>query len=570
MTINAGAPKRQDFTGTGIAGPFPITIPISSANQLKVIRTLISSGVEEVLVLGTDFNVKTDLSSLTLTEALANTHKLSLLLDPVLQQNVDFLAGSSFPSDVVERVVDDLCRQIIKINEEQGRCVRLADSSPLTTGVTIEDPVAGKFLAVDATGTKIVMSDIDASVIDDSLDALALAGAGLADVITVADNIADVQTVAGMEASVVSLASLSPVLTAVNGMASDITTVIGLQTAMNAALTAVRPETVNYIWNGNFQLWRGYTAARATTALKRMYPLDGWSCAKVSYGTGVTCTQIAQNDNSPFNLRVQRDSAQTFTDMINLVFNLAPDECYSLAGQDVVVSFRGKCGANFSGASGQLLVDVMYTTSSVIQPITADDGTYTTGGGVAGTLTATLTTSFQKFVNSSTVITIPSGAKQVALRFRYVPTGTAGANDWFEINDVYLCRGRGDANPRPLLMMNTNFNAIRQWKRTYNSAHEDGKVVTVYTGGLSVLARTTLGSDLMWSLFYGDVPFLYTPTITTYSNGGTSGSYGQTSGTTGTTSTADAGMSNCLIFGASGATTIGSTYTTHISAEARL
>ena len=60
---------------------------------------------------------------------------------------------------------------------------------------------------------------------------------------------------------------------------------------------------------------------------------------------------------------------------------------------------------------------------------------YYTGATLPITATPTLTTSWQRF---SYTTTIPSNATQIGFNYNYTPTGTAGANDYFDITGVQL------------------------------------------------------------------------------------------------------------------------------------
>ena len=106
-----------------------------------------------------------------------------------------------------------------------------------------------------------------------------------------------------------------------------------------------------------------------------------------------------------------------------------------LAGQTVTLSFYAKKGANYSASSDAL-------------NLFAYSGTGTNQGGFPSTWTGTstlvnnqaftLTTSWQRFQVSYAV---GSTATQLGFLWQFSPTGTAGADDWYEITGVQLEAG---------------------------------------------------------------------------------------------------------------------------------
>jgi hypothetical protein len=101
------------------------------------------------------------------------------------------------------------------------------------------------------------------------------------------------------------------------------------------------------------------------------------------------------------------------------------------AGQTVTFSFYAKAGANYSPTSSLL----GYRLASG----TGTDQNLLTGGytGNVNLLDSTqaITTTYTRY---SFTATVGSTATELGLFFYSTPTGTAGANDWFEITGVQL------------------------------------------------------------------------------------------------------------------------------------
>jgi hypothetical protein len=106
-----------------------------------------------------------------------------------------------------------------------------------------------------------------------------------------------------------------------------------------------------------------------------------------------------------------------------------------LQGQNVTVSFWARAGANYSPTASILTVNFVTGT-------TADQGLTALLSGWAGSYNPTqniiLTTSWQKF---TATFSVPSNALELAVYFYASNTGTAGANDYFDVTGVQLEAG---------------------------------------------------------------------------------------------------------------------------------
>jgi hypothetical protein len=189
----------------------------------------------------------------------------------------------------------------------------------------------------------------------------------------------------------------------------------------------------NKIINGGFDIWqRGTSISQSGTGgTVGNYTADRW----VYGGSGGSAATISRQLTSDLTTlphvqycaRFQRNSGNS--DLSTLYFAQVFENVNStpLVGKEVVFSFYARAGANYSASSLSAVVGYGTGTDQALFSFT---GT----GAVAGSSVA-LTTSWQRFTLTGTVAT---AAKQLRIYFGYPPTGTAGANDYFEITGLQL------------------------------------------------------------------------------------------------------------------------------------
>jgi hypothetical protein len=193
-----------------------------------------------------------------------------------------------------------------------------------------------------------------------------------------------------------------------------------------------RPFTRNAVLNSSFNVWQRGTSLSNNSTGTSGYNADRWQ----NYLNGtITVSRQATNDttNLPFIqycARVQRNSGTTSTGVNYLNQNMETVNSVAYAGKQVTFSFYARAGANYSAASSAL--------SAAIQTGTGTDqnifGGYT-GGANSVSGTATLTTTWQRFSYTGT---IPATTTEMCVTFQNTPTGTAGANDYYEITGVMV------------------------------------------------------------------------------------------------------------------------------------
>lgn len=192
----------------------------------------------------------------------------------------------------------------------------------------------------------------------------------------------------------------------------------------------------NSLINGGMDIWqRGTSALAAATSTATGFTADRWQLYRGSFTANCTASRQATGDttNLPFiqyGLRVQRTAGDTSTQFVRTLQTFETVNSIPLAGKTVVISYYAKRGANYSSASNAFSISVDYGTGTDQNYI----GGFTGNTNIANNA-VTLTTTYQRFTTS---FTVPSTATQLAVYYGYTPSGTAGANDWFEITGIQL------------------------------------------------------------------------------------------------------------------------------------
>lgn len=189
----------------------------------------------------------------------------------------------------------------------------------------------------------------------------------------------------------------------------------------------------NKFINGAMQFWQRGTSFSAPANLS--YTADRWFSI---WGTANrTVSRQSGFSGSQYCLRVARNSGTTDNSYSGVVQIIESVNLYDLQGQTVTLSFSARRGANYSSASNALLVTLGSGT-------VADQGSsvYWSPGwtGITNPIntSVSLGTTEQTF---SLQATIPSNCLELALTFQFISTGTAGANDYFEVTNVQLEKG---------------------------------------------------------------------------------------------------------------------------------
>jgi len=181
----------------------------------------------------------------------------------------------------------------------------------------------------------------------------------------------------------------------------------------------------NFIINGGMDIaQRGTSISVGASAIT--YTLDRW-CA-FSTSPTVTVSQISSGlTGFQYAIRTQRNSGQG-AGTIYQSQSIETKNSIPLAGQTVTISFWARAGANYSQTGNGLFVELGCNTTT--------DANILNGGFTQPFITTQIITT--SWVRYSYTTTIPSNATQVGFYVNETATGTAGANDYFDITGVQL------------------------------------------------------------------------------------------------------------------------------------
>ena len=203
----------------------------------------------------------------------------------------------------------------------------------------------------------------------------------------------------------------------------------------------------NRIINGAMQIWQRGTSFNSQGNGQNDYTADRWGIGHNNSHMAALTQQDGTGADAKFQYcaRFQRDSGQSQTDQMRFHTALETKDVIPLRGSVLTLSYYARKGANFSSTGSQFSQLLIYTgTNTDGDPNAFSGGHWTNSTAVLDIYqsygspphTPTLTTSWQRF--SHTTSAVSNSANSMIIEFRTSPTGTAGANDWYEITGVQL------------------------------------------------------------------------------------------------------------------------------------
>lgn len=202
---------------------------------------------------------------------------------------------------------------------------------------------------------------------------------------------------------------------------------------------SISPTFRNGLINGDMAIAQRNTTFTGISIAPPVQVLDCW----FAWTDGASSMTVSQQPgviaNTGFNnvLRAQRPNGNTSVSTHRIGQIIKSVDCTRFAGQTVTLSFYARKGADFSAASSNLIVRCLQGTGTN-QGSTA----YTTGGwsgtSLALNTTQALTASLTRYTFTFTIL---SNSTELAFDCGFLPVGTAGTNDYFDIVGVQLENG---------------------------------------------------------------------------------------------------------------------------------
>ena len=163
MTI-ATEVKRVVQVGTGSTPNFTFNAPVDSVDALEVFTLVLATGVQTKQTRGgsgtydytVSSNSATKFATITLNNNLPTTHRIVILRNVAITQQVDYVEGDPFPAETHEGALDKLTTIATMLSEQVDRSLKVVESSA-TTGLTMTELVANKALVVNSAGTGVEM-----------------------------------------------------------------------------------------------------------------------------------------------------------------------------------------------------------------------------------------------------------------------------------------------------------------------------------------------------------------------------------------------------------------------------
>jgi hypothetical protein len=193
----------------------------------------------------------------------------------------------------------------------------------------------------------------------------------------------------------------------------------------------------NRIINGDMRIDQRNAGASYAITSALYGSCDRWGSLAAANGVWTQQRVATGSIDFPFATRVQRVAGSTSTAAGYIGQVIETANCQDLAGQTITVSYYATAGANFSAASSLIYPTIDIGTGSDQGWLTLNQGNWTAYTAISSA-TQVITTTRTRY---SITATVPAGTNEIAVRFAAIGSGTAGANDWFQITGVQLEAG---------------------------------------------------------------------------------------------------------------------------------
>lgn len=320
--------------------------------------------------------------------------------------------------------------------------------------------------------------------------------------------------------------------------------------------------------NGGMEVWQrgaGASASIAVAASTTAYTADRWYIKTAANQASHVSAQAGLTNPSRLSARIQRDSGQTGTGAMYFAYPLDTDEVIALRGATPILTFYVSAGANWSPTSGTLSVNLYCGTGAVAKrnssALTGETNPLTGSTALTQSQGATLVT-----ITGSAVAT---NVTQAELQFTWTPVGTAGANDWFQVDDIQLEIGLAATPFERFQFAEELAQCMRHFQSSFPYGTAPAQSAGV-AGSISTKNPIALGDPSAFVEF--EPPMRVAPTVTTYNPSAGNANWRDVTAAADATVSVDPGTSigpsSVLIVTSGTVTTLGDVLCIHYSADA--
>jgi len=296
MSVSSTA-RKQTFAGGTSTLTFTFRALTSTPTDIKVKKTLISTGVDSDLTYTTDYTVAISTDGVggvvTVSPSIGTLYNLTVYRETTNKQESDYDDYNQFPANTLENDLDRRTLVDQEQSEDLGRTIKLPITNTLT-GLVLPNPVDGKTLKWSVSGSTITM--VNSTVDIDTAIAAALASQTAA--ATSASTALTAQT-ASEAARDISTAAATTATTAANTSKAAATTATNV--LINADFVLVSDDLALGVAGSIGTICNSMTTiiaapSHATTAVtKAAEALNSANLASTSATTAVNTVQVAIN-----------------------------------------------------------------------------------------------------------------------------------------------------------------------------------------------------------------------------------------------------------------------------------
>lgn len=158
MSVDTTA-RKQSYAGGQANHTFTFRTRVDHPEEVKVVKTLISTGVDTDLTYSTDYTVSINTNGVggivTISPTISTSYTITVYRETARKQESDYNDYNVFPADTLEEDLDTRCLVEQEIDESLNRSLKLAVSFTGST-TSLPLPVDGYVLAWSGTTGKLI------------------------------------------------------------------------------------------------------------------------------------------------------------------------------------------------------------------------------------------------------------------------------------------------------------------------------------------------------------------------------------------------------------------------------